>query len=109
MEAYYLSISDSKWHLLQKDIMVTGAAYVEDYHDDIHKPVDIREEPDGSISVTAGDGYNFHFWPSKGRTNYLVNEVDGCFITILAKLILDDPNGPDDRDSARYVLSVGGY
>lgn len=108
MEAYYLSKSDGKWHLLQKDVRVAGAAYVEDFAGDVNKPADIRRESDGSVSVTAGDGFNFHFWPSKGRTQYPQNDVEGCFITVLARLILDDPKGVDDRKDARYVLSVGG-
>lgn len=56
MEMYYLSKSDGEWHLLQKSLRVEGAAYVEDFVDDVSKPADIRSEPDGSLSVTAGGG-----------------------------------------------------
>ncbi|MDZ7317052.1 MAG: T9SS type A sorting domain-containing protein [candidate division KSB1 bacterium] len=108
MEMYYLSKSDNRWHLLQKALRVSGAAYVEDFHGDLNKPADIRTEPDGSISVTAGDGYNFHFWPSTGRVTIPKDDIEGCFVTVQARLILADPNGVDDRDDARYLLSVGG-
>lgn len=108
MEAYYLSKTDGTWHLLQKDARVSGSAYVEDFAGDVNKPADIRTEKSGGISVTAGDGYNFHFWPSKGRTKFPQNDVEACFVTLLARLILDDPNGVDDRADAKYVLSVGG-
>ncbi len=108
MEMHYLSKSDGKWHLLQKALRVQGAAYVEDFQGDVSKPGDIRTEPDGSISVTAGDGYNFHFWPSTGRVAIPKDDIEGCFITVQCRLILDDPHGPDDRDQARYLMSVGG-
>lgn len=108
LEMYYLGKSDHTWHLLQKSLKVDGASYVEDFVDDIHKPADKRTESDGSISVTCGDGYNFHFWPSSGRVSYPANEVAGCFVTVKARLILHDPDGIDDRDSARYLMSVGG-
>ncbi len=35
-----------------------------------NKPADIRHEPDGTISATAGGGYNFHFYPyNRGQIN----------------------------------------
>jgi hypothetical protein len=108
MELYYLGKSDGQWHQLQKSLCVEGAAYVEDFVDDINKPADIRSEPDGSISVTAGDGYNFHFWPSAGRVEFPADEIEACFVTVQCRLILDDPEGVDDRDEARYLMSVGG-
>jgi len=108
LEMYYLSKADLQWHALQKAVEVEGAAYVEDFAGDIHKPADVRKESDGSVSVTCGDGFNFHFWPKQGRVNYPKNDVKGCYVTVRARLIMDDPNGEDDRDSARYVMSVGG-
>jgi len=108
LELYYLSKTDHKWHQLQNALVVEGYAYVEDFVDDIHKAADTRVEPDGSISVTAGGGYNFHFWPKMGRVTYPVDDIEGCFATVKARLILDDPAGTDDRAIARYLLNVGG-
>ncbi|MBD3378513.1 T9SS type A sorting domain-containing protein [candidate division KSB1 bacterium] len=108
MEMYYLSKADHQWHLLQEARTVFGWAYVEDFVNDKHKTADTRMEADSSISVTCGDGYNFHFWPQQGRTLFPVNDVDACFVTVQARLVLDDPMGVDDRDSARYLLNVGG-
>lgn len=108
MEMLYLSASDGQWHQLQKSLRVSGAAYVEDFAGDVNKPADIRSEADGSISVTAGGGYNFHFWPSLGRVQFPQNDVEGCFVTVQCRLILDDPAGVDDRAQARYLMSVGG-
>ncbi|MCB9014107.1 MAG: T9SS type A sorting domain-containing protein [Bacteroidales bacterium] len=108
LELYYLSKTDHSWHRLQKSLRVEGAAYVEDFVNDVNKPADKRLESDGSISVTCGDGYNFHFWPYSGRVTYPANDVAGSFVTVKARLIMDDPLGTDDRDLAKYVLSVGG-
>jgi hypothetical protein len=108
LEMYYLSKSDHKWHLLQKALKVNGANYVEDFAGDVNKPANIRTESDGSISTTCGGGYNFHFWPSTGRTTIPVNDVAGCFTTVKARIILNDKNGIDDRINARYLMSVGG-
>jgi hypothetical protein len=108
LELHYLSKNDHLWHRVQKALRVSGNAYVEDFVGDVNKPADTRIESDGSISVTCGDGYNFHFWPGSGRSSFPANVVAGCFVTVKARLILNDPLGNDDRDSARYVLSVGG-
>lgn len=105
---YYLSKKDNKWHLLQSSVRVSGANYREDFVDDINKPADIRVESDGSISTTCGGGYNFHFWPSAGRSKFPVNEVAGCFVTVKARLVVGDKTKPDDRDKAKYLMSVGG-
>ena len=108
LEMYYLSKSDQKWHLLQKSVGVDGAAYVEDFAGDVNKPADKRIEPDGSVSVKAGGGYNFHFWSKLGRVKYPVNDVAGCYVTVKARLAVDKAELPDDRAKAKYVMSVGG-
>ena len=105
---YYLSKKDNKWHLMQSSVRVSGANYVEDFVGDVNKPADIRIEADGSISTTCGNGYNFHFWPVTGRSKFPVNEVAGCFVTVKARLIVNDKTKPDDREKAKYLMSVGG-
>lgn len=108
IQAYMLSKRDGKWHLLQSSKIVDGDAYREDYVGNINKPADIRKESDGSISVKAGQGYNFHFWSANGRVSIDPNDVDGIFTTVQARLVTDNPQQPDDRSTARYLLSMGG-
>ena len=105
---YYLSKKDNKWHLLQSSVRVSGANYVEDFAGDVNKSADIRFESDGSISTTCGKGYNFHFWPGSGRVKIPVNDVAGCYVTVKARIIMNDKNGTDDRKEAKYLMSVGG-
>ncbi len=107
IEAYYLSKADNKWHQWQALKVVEGAAYLESFADDTNQPADLRTEPDSTISVIAGDGYNFHFW-TPYRTEIDPDDIKGVFTTVQARLIVDDPKQPDDRDQARFMLSVGG-
>lgn len=108
IKAYLLSKADGEWHLLQASTDVQGAAYREDFVNDESKTPKLRTEADGSISVTAGDGYNFHFWTSSGRSTIDPDDVAGVFTTVQARLIVDDPSLPDDRATAKYLLSMGG-
>jgi hypothetical protein len=108
IKAYYLSKLDNKWHLLQSSTKVEGAAYREDFAGDINKPADIRYESDGSVSVKAGNGYNFHFWPASGRAKINPYNIRAMFTTVQARLVVDNPGRPDDRSVARYLLNMGG-
>jgi len=105
---YYLSKKDNKWHLLQSAVRVSGANYIENFAGDVNKPANIRVEKDGSISTTCGGGYNFHFWPNTGRITIPANDVAGCYVTVKARLIVNDIAKPDDREKAKYLMSVGG-
>jgi hypothetical protein len=107
IKAYVLK-GDGQWHLLQSARRVEGAAYREDFAGDVNRAADVRLEDDGSISVKAGDGYNYHFWPSTGRASIDPHDIDGVFTTVQARLVIHDPDGPDDRDQARYLLGMGG-
>lgn len=108
IEAYVLSKQDSKWYLLQSSRRVEGNAYREDFVDDINIPADVRYEQYGSISVKPGKGDNFHFWCATGKTPIDPNNISGIFTTVQARLVVDNPQKPDDLDSARYLLSMGG-
>lgn len=105
---FYLSKKDNQWHLLQSAVRVSGANYREDFVGDVNKPANTRVEKDASISVTCGGGYNYHFWPNSGRITIPVNDVAGCYVTVKARLVIDDAAKPDDREKAKYLMSVGG-
>ena len=107
IRAFILSKRDGRWHEVQRDLTVDGAAYREDFAGDASRPADIRVEPDGGISVTAGDGFNFHFWPTTGRASLDPSDIAGVVTSVDARLVVDDSALPDDRRQARYLLSVG--
>ena len=106
MQTYLLLKSSGKWLLLQNTSTPTGAAYLEDFSGDVNKPADIRSEPDGTISATAGGGYNFHFYPLS-RTSINPDDIGGIVVVLQARLISADRNKPDDRSSARYLCGAG--
>lgn len=107
LEAYLLDTNTGRWRLLQFDRLVDGGAYIENFANDAAKAADIRAEAGGTISVTVGDGYNFHFWPTTGRVIIAPKSIGGIFTTVQARLIVDDPTKADDRAQARYLMSVG--
>jgi len=107
LESYYLSKRDRQWYRWSGDYSVDGAAYVEDFVDDIHIPADVRQEASGTVSVRTPEGYNYHFWSPSGRTSIDPEDIAGVFSTCQARLILHDPALPDDRDRSTYMLSVG--
>jgi hypothetical protein len=108
IKAYMLSKRDGKWHQLQNSRQIEGAAYREDFVENHSKPADVRKHSDGSISIKAGDGYNFHFWPATGRVSIDPKDIAGMFTTAQARLIVDNPQKPDDRAQARYLMNIGG-
>lgn len=107
MKAYVFSQQDRQWHLLQDAERIEGAAYVEDFADDEHKPADTLYTDDGTVTVKLEEGYNFHYWPASGRVRIDTLDIGGIFTTCQARLVIGDPNGPDDRDEARYLVGMG--
>lgn len=108
LQAWLLDSERGEWRQLQYSLAVDGAAYREDFAGDISRPADIRFEDDGAISVTAGDGYNFHFWPAGGqRVSIEPHRIGAIWVTMQARLVVDDRFAADDRAQARYLLGVG--
>jgi hypothetical protein len=108
IRAYMLSKADGQWHLIQSSPLVKGAAYRVDFAYNINVPADVRPEADGGVSAKAGGDYNFHFWPSTGRIAINPEDIAGIFVTVQARLVVDEPAQADDRAQARYLLGVGG-
>lgn len=106
VQALVLQKSSGKWLLLQNTNAPDGAAYLEDFSGDSNTPADIRYESDGTISVTAGNGYNFHFYPPD-RASINPDDIGGIVTLFEARLIVGDPTKSDDRGTARYVCSSG--
>ena len=106
LQLYFLQHSTGKWLLLQNTSQPDGADYLDDFSGDVSRPGDVRQEPDGTISVTAGGGYCFHFWPTD-RASINPNDVGGILVLLQARLIVGDPSLPDDRSTAQYLAGSG--
>jgi hypothetical protein len=107
VQSYFLQKSTGKWLLLQNTNTPDGAAYLENFAGDTSMRGDVRNEPDGTISVTAGGGYNYHFYPS-ARATINPNDIGGIVTIFQARLIVDNPSLPDDRNAAAYLAASGG-
>lgn len=103
---YYLSRRTGTWQRLQATNDIAGSNYAEDFANDANVPADIRYEPSGGISSTVPAGYNFHFFP-QGRVSIDPNDIAGIWTCFEARLVLNNPNGPDDRANAHLLGSVG--
>jgi len=107
--AYWiLGRQTGRWTRVQYTVEPEGAAYREDFANDENARADVRKEPDGSVSVRLLPGYNYHFWPKAARVAVDPADVAGQVSLFFARLVLDDPAKPDDRDRARLIASCGG-
>ena len=108
METYVWSNSSRAWIRVQGASRVDGAHFVEDFAGNAAVATDLRNEADGGNSTGMVSGYNFHFWPTGMRGN-LPNpsDIGAVYTTVQARLILDDPTGPDNRSQARYLANTG--
>ncbi|HUD03376.1 MAG TPA: hypothetical protein VMR51_01150, partial [Patescibacteria group bacterium] len=108
MESYYWSIGQQKWIRMQAQAQPGGAHYFEDFTGNTSISADLRSESDGGISTTMVTGYNFHFYPSnRGSLPANPGDVGGIFTTYQARLILDNPAGPNNLSSAKYLAESG--
>ncbi len=105
---WVLSRKTGRWQLTQHSVTPEGAAYAENFKENVHVPAVFRTEPDGSISVRLEPGYNYHFWPNTGRAALEAEDIAGMASVFFARLVVDDPALPDDRDKALLIASGGG-
>lgn len=106
MQLFVLSASKGTWSMLQSTSTPTGAHYVEDFSNDQNIPADIIKLSDGTISVTAGGGYCFHFYPDP-RASIDPSDIGAVVVVYQARLIMADPSKTDDRSSAHFVADAG--
>jgi hypothetical protein len=104
---WILSRETGKWRQANASRRVNGANYLEDFTGNVSKPADLRAEPHGAVSATLGGGYNFHLYSVRGRAKIDPADVAGVVSVFSARVIMDDPNGPDERHLARYLASAG--
>jgi hypothetical protein len=107
VRSYVWSLSQSQWIQIQQSTAVQGGAYVEDFSNNASVPALTRTESDGGTSVLMQDGYNFHFWPLGERATISPSDVGGVFTEYEARLVEDNPSGPDNLAAAHYVANAG--
>jgi len=107
-QLWILSKSSGKWTEAQYPT-IQGGAFRSDFAGNGGKGITTKDESSngGGLSVTAGDGYNFHFWAGR-RADMDPNDIAGVYSVFQARLVQDDLSKPDDRASAHYLAGGGG-
>jgi hypothetical protein len=108
LRTYVLLRSDGHWHEVQHPGALIGKAYREDFRMDVGDatlPPDVRVKGE-QLAAKLVAGRNYHFYPPR-RAAIDPSDVRGVFVTVQARLVVDDSTKADDRERARLLLSVG--
>lgn len=105
-KTWLLSKSTGRW-VLVADGTQPGRAFREDFSGDVSWPMNVRGELEGvSGRLDFGTGrHAWHFWSPRGVLD--PNDIAGMYGSFQARLILDNPVGPDDRSFWSQRLLVG--
>jgi len=106
-QLWILSKSSGKWTEVQPP-GIQGGAFRSDFGNNGSTGVTTKDETNngGGLSVTAGNGFNYHFWPG-ARATIDPTDIAGVYSVFQARLVTDDVTKPDDRAQARYIASGG--
>ncbi len=100
--------STGQWSRLQQTSQIGGALYREDFAGDVNTPTTLRQETQGwSVLLPSDQPVNFHFWPAASRLSFDLSDIQEMVVSIDARLIINNATLPDDRASARLMLSTG--
>lgn len=106
VKTYYLTKSDNLWHQVQDGLNLESKWYLEYISNDNDGISSNQRSESIGISGNPISGYCFHFWDiHRGPINS--TDIKGTFVTIAARLIVDNPNFLDDRTSSRFLVNAG--
>ena len=98
------ALSGGTWTVVQ-DVQDVGGGYFTATYTGGATAAIKRYEPDGGVSVVPYAGRPYHFFPS--ARSAIPSALTGIVVAVRARLILDDPTGPDTRSEARLMLGAG--
>jgi Ricin-type beta-trefoil lectin domain-like len=103
------SKATGQWTQAQFSTNPEGGAFNSDFGNNGGRGVSTKDESanGGGISVTAGNGFNYHFWSAGGRASINPGDIAALYAKFEARLVLDNPNGTDDRAATHYIASAG--
>lgn len=110
------------WWLLSDGSWVLGSHNAKP--DNVMLPLDRTEGPEkagpdiwrdesgngggASMRGVGREGYARHLWRAESGSNPVPVNAVGAVAAFFSRLILDDPNGPDDRDKAHVLSACAG-
>ncbi|MBI1862693.1 hypothetical protein HYS00_01090 [Candidatus Microgenomates bacterium] len=102
-QTWWLSKSTGQWTRGQYENNFGGAAFQENYNGAKDGNIQMI---DGLPTITAGGGYNFHFWHTQDGWNVPdPNDYKAIVTGFEARLVLGNAGGPDDRAQAKYLIT----
>ncbi|MGE0799930.1 MAG: hypothetical protein AB7G13_23195 [Lautropia sp.] len=108
LRMYLKRKSTGAWERISHATAIDGSLFTKALTGlDIGTP-NVRREADGTTSVLPpGGNAVFHGW---GSLIDLTNPADiaAVYVTMQARLVLNNANGNDDRGAAKYLIHVGG-
>jgi hypothetical protein len=105
---YWLSASTGKWTSVPMSAsQVDSDFFSEDFSVDYGTTVPMRIESDGSYSFATTSGKVAHFYAPYPRIPVNNGDLAGVVAICEARLVLNNPSGPDDRASASFLLATG--
>ncbi|MFZ4542222.1 MAG: hypothetical protein ACOYNL_10610 [Rickettsiales bacterium] len=109
---YYLSRATNTWHLVGESV---GSHWFQATKSNLlwaNDNVDQRIAPDGSVAIKIPENspnvYHGIWEPGKIDISSIVGDMSALFTTVEARIVVDDPTQPDDRNLANLLLHVGG-
>ncbi|MEI7443460.1 MAG: hypothetical protein WCK28_01090 [Burkholderiales bacterium] len=110
---YYLSRKTGTWTAIGG--LQPGSHWFQAWKRDLtwaNDSVDLRRNPDGSVGVRVPPGSPnvMHGIWQQGKLDIanIVEDMEALFVTVQARLVVDDPARPDDRARANLLMHVGG-
>jgi len=106
--SYYILYNDStEWTYIQgHEFPLGGSTFSPTYHGSSIDPVELGHTDEGMFIVPA-EGNIYHFWYGPGYEPFLFNNVRAVIVNMHSRLVLNDPDGVDDRNEAGYLIHVG--
>ncbi|RRD46006.1 hypothetical protein [Tessaracoccus sp. OH4464_COT-324] len=95
-----------KWVHVQTQ-SIDGAVYNHSLTGNPHIPrADIRFDGAKRVVLPPRNGLVFHGWGKEMKWN--TADIEAVHVAIDARLVRNNPKGPDDRSKAQYLLQIGG-
>lgn len=109
MRTYVKSRSVGKWVLRGGPASTTGLYYGKPSTNlpDRREVVVRKSSTSSTISVPQDRGYFWHGWSSAGRSTIEPDDVAAVFVTVQARLVVEDTGKEDDVAKAQLGLQVG--
>ncbi|MFK7965133.1 MAG: hypothetical protein AB8C46_14320 [Burkholderiaceae bacterium] len=110
-QSWFLSQREDRWMPLVRTRKTGWFLATKDDVTWIDQSMDIQQAPDGSLAfaVTKATPYVYHGIAGEGPVDigHAVDDMAAVFTTVQARLVLDDPDGPDEREQAVWLLQSG--